>query len=240
MNGPRRITPSFVSLAALVALAAGCSLDDSGYQPGELGNGGFYFSCDDNAASCSKYSNDSSKFPKAVSLGSTFKVRFEPKKTSGVDIHFNESAPDRGIIVQPVADFITRGPRGLTAVKGGYATLASRDASGQLIDYTVIRVAKPDALVVYPEVSSGATPIPVATINLKPSDSKTFSAFAQQNKEDLAGSLQIEWTSSNPSVVTVQNVSGGKATISAVSAGNATLTATGGTFSQTVPVVVAP
>ena len=93
------------------ALAAACSSSDSGYQPGNLGNGGFYFSCDD-AVACSKYSNDASKFPKAVSLGSTFAVRFVPKPSSGLDIHFNEAAPDRGITVQPIADFVTIGPMG--------------------------------------------------------------------------------------------------------------------------------
>ena len=66
----------------LLAVMAGCSAN-SGYKPGELGNGGFYFSCD-NAVSCNRYSNDASKFPEAVSLGSTFQVRFEPKKDAPV------------------------------------------------------------------------------------------------------------------------------------------------------------
>ena len=57
-------------------------------------------------------------------------MRFQTKTNSGLDIHFNESAPDRGITVAPVGDFVSRGPKGLVAVKSGYATLASRDASG--------------------------------------------------------------------------------------------------------------
>ena len=154
-----------VALAlTLAAATSGCSSADggSGYQAGELGNGGFYFSCDD-AVSCNKYSDDASKFPKAVSLTSTFAVRFVPKQsTRGIDIRFNESEPDRGIVITPVSDFVTRGPKGLAAVKAGYATLAARDAGGQLVDYVVVRVQKPDALVVYAaDDTTVSTPAPV-------------------------------------------------------------------------------
>ena len=45
----------------LVTVAtSGCSLADPGYKPGELGNGGFYFSCDD-AVACTRYSNDAAR-----------------------------------------------------------------------------------------------------------------------------------------------------------------------------------
>lgn len=233
------------AVAILLAAASGCSSADggSGYQPGELGNGGFYFSCDD-AVSCTKYSDDASKFPKAVSLGSSFAVRFVPKpssSSSGVDIRFNESAPDRGIVIEPVSDFVTRGPRGFTAVKAGYATLASRDAGGQLVDYVVVRVQTPDALVVYAaDDTSVSAPAPVSTVALRMADTKSFKAFARRGTEDLAGSLQVEWKSSNTSVLEVQSTSAGKVTVVARSSGSATLTATGGTFSQDIPVKVSP
>ena len=76
------------------AVASGCSLTDSGYKPGELGNGGFYFSCSD-AVACTRYSNDASKFPQLVSLGSTFEVRFVSKTNAADDTHitFNEKGP---------------------------------------------------------------------------------------------------------------------------------------------------
>jgi hypothetical protein len=233
---------ALLACAATVALSAGCSLSDSGQKPGELGNGGFYFSCDD-AVSCSRYSNDAAKFPEAVSVGSTFAVRFVPKSNSGLDIHFNESVVDRGITVNPISEtYVSRGAKGLAAVKTGYATLASRDASGALVDYVVVRVAKPDALVVYSADDVTDTPAHVDSISLSvgASDQRSYRAFAQQNSATLAGSLAVEWTSTNPSVASVASTTDGKATIVAKSAGSAMLVAVGGAFTQQIPVTVSP
>lgn len=178
-----------------------------------------------------------------MALGSTFAVTFTPKPGSGLDIHFNEAAPDRGITVSPVSEaFVSRGVNGLVALKTGYATIASRDAAGQLVDYVVLRVAKPDTLVVYSADRPTRDPVPVDTVQLSLSqgDRKTFRAFAQQKKANLAGSLQVEWTSSNPLVADVQSTTGGIATIVPRSAGSAMLVATGGTFTQQVPITVKP
>lgn len=242
MTLPTTRTPLLALLAgAAVAFIAGCSLSDSSSKPGELGNGGFYLSCDD-AVACSRSSNDAAKFPEAVSVGSTFAVRFVPKSNSGLDIHFNESAVDRGITVSPVSEvYVSRGSKGLAAVKTGYATLASRDASGALVDYVVLRVAKPDSLVVYAaDDTSTPTPAHVSNITLSTSERRSYRAFAQQNKTDLAGSLQVEWTSSDSKVFVVESSTDGKATIVAKAAGTATLVATGGTFAQSIPITVSP
>jgi hypothetical protein len=239
---PRTVVSALAALAAVVALASGCSLaSTAGEKPGELGNGGFFFSCAD-AVSCAPYSNDAAKFPSAISLGSSFDVRFVPKSnTSGTNIRFSEGAPNRGITVSSVGeDYVSRGPAGFVALKSGYATLASRDASGQLVDYVVVRVAKPDTLLVYPADGTSSTPAPVSTVALANGERRPFRAFAQAQKQDLAGSLQIEWTSSNPSVVYVESVNDGTASVVARSAGKASLVATGGTFVQSVPVVVSP
>ncbi|MEA2750995.1 MAG: hypothetical protein QOI41_5138 [Myxococcales bacterium] len=232
----------FVTGLFAAALAAGCSLSDPGLKPGELGNGGFHFSCDD-AVACSKYTGSATQFPDAVALGSTFAVTFTPKSASGLDIHFNEAAPDRGITVSPVSDvFVTRGANGLVALKTGYATINSRDAAGHLVDYIVLRVAKPDALVVYSADQPTTDPVAVDAVQLSLSqgDRKTFRAFAQQNKAGLAGSLQLEWTSTNPLVAEVTSTTGGVATLVPRSTGSAMLVATGGTFTQQVPITVVP
>jgi hypothetical protein len=235
----KRIFTAFAMLALV-----GCSASDSnssGYQPGALGNGGFLFNCDSVATSCSHFSNDANKFPKAVAVSSTFSVRFVPKSdTSGIQIHFNESAPDKGITVESVGDYITTGPSGLTAVKLGFATLASKDAAGQLVDYTTIRIVKPDTLVVYPASTSAApTPVAKVTLSLASSDLKSYQAFARSGAEELAGKLQIDWASSDPTTFDV-NVSAAGATLTAKKAGNATLRVTGATFLQEIPVEVQP
>ena len=232
-------------LTAFVAavIAAGCSSVDPGTKAGELGNGGFHFSCDD-AVACGKYTDTAQKFPDAVALGSTFAVTFTPKAgSSGLDIHFNDSVADRGITVSPISDvFVTRGVKGLVALKSGYATLASRDASGQLVDYVVLRVARPDALVIYSADQPTTNPVAVSAVELSVSaaDQKMFRAFAQQNKADLAGSLQVEWTSTNTLVAEVVNATDAVATVVPRSAGSAMLVATGGTFTQQIPITVKP
>ncbi|MDB4938679.1 MAG: hypothetical protein JWP87_5651 [Labilithrix sp.] len=171
-------------------------------------------------------------------------MRFVPKSSSGLDIHFNESAPDRGVTVAPIGDaYISRGTKGLAAVKAGYATLASRDAAGTLVDYVVVRIAKPDALVVYSaDDSSSSNPPPVSNVELSVggNNRKSFRAFAQQNKGYLAGSLQIEWKSSNTAVAEIESTTDGKVTLVARSAGTAMLVATGGTFTQQTPITVKP
>lgn len=235
----RRVGTLVTAVLGAVLFTVGCSsTNGSGYKEGDLGNGGFYFSCED-AVSCQPYSNDAAKFPKAVSLSSSFSVRFVPQASSNtVHITFNESAPDRGITVAPVGEFVSRGPKGLVAVKSGYATLASRDASGDLIDYVVIRVVMPDALVVYDAGESTSSPRPVDKIKLATDDRATYRAFAQAKKENLAGTLQLEWTSSDPTILDVESATDGAATVVAKAPGTATLTATGGTFTQKVAVEV--
>src|SRR6185295_17595660 len=92
----RRIFPMAMVgplVAVTIAITSGCSATNGGSKDGELGNGGFYFSCND-AVACTPYSNDAAKFPKAVSLGSTFTVRFVPKPISNSLITFNDKAPD--------------------------------------------------------------------------------------------------------------------------------------------------
>ncbi len=226
---------------AALLLASGCSSTAStGSLAGELGNGAFYFSCDD-AVAFTPYSNDAAKFPKFVSLGSTFQVRFVSKSASSSNIKFNEGAPDRGIVVSPIgAEFVSRGPSGLVALKLGLATLASRDASGQLVDYAFIRIAKPDALVVYSADDRTEKPTRIDSLLLEPGERTNLRAFAQAKKEVLAGSLQIEWRSQDTKTVDIESTTEGVATVIAKAPGKTQIIATGGTFPQSIEVEVKP
>lgn len=229
-----------IAMFGLVA-ASGCSLaDNTGYKAGELGNGGFYFSCDD-AVSCAEYSNDAKKFPETVSLGSTFRVRFVSQSTSSKAsyITFNESAPNRGLTVNPIGEYLSFGPKGMLAQKEGYATIFSRDAAGQLVDYINVQIVKPDALVVYAADDVSASPTRIDAVKVSLSDRRSLRAFARQNKKTLAGSLQVEWTSSSTAFFDV-DTSDGKAVIVPKKAGQGTLVAVGGTFKQEIPVEVTP
>jgi len=236
----RVMRPWFLASLVVAALSVlgGCQLDDSGYKAGELGNGGFYFSCDD-AAACSRYTNDASKFPKDVAVSSTFGVRFVPKTdTTGIQIHFNDSNPDRGIVIQTIGDFVSKGPKGLTAVKTGYTSIVARDAAGFVIDYTVIQIAKPDSLVVFAADDPSTNPPRIERVALANGERRAFRAFAQKNKADLAGSLQVDWKSDDPTVAEVENTTDGKVTIIARKSGSTMLKVRGATFEQVVPVEV--
>lgn len=219
-----------------VVAASGCSASDGGYKPGELGNGGFYFSCD-NAVSCARYSNDAAKFPKAVSLGSTFTMRFVTTASNDSHITFDDKAPDRGITIKPAGEFISRGPNGMVAVKSGYATVTSRDAAGQLVDFVTIRVAKPEKLVVYPADDVTDTPQHVDSVTVGLGERRTYRAFAQEKGQVLAGTLQVEWKSADTRIVDIELLDG-KATIVPRAAGKTNLVATGGTFAQEIPIEV--
>ena len=230
------------AVIALVVATSGCSQIDSGYQGGELGNGGFYLSCDD-AVACAAGTDDAKKFPKTVAVGSTFSVRFtNTTTTNGTNIKLTSSA-DRGITIDPVGTFVTRSINGLSGQKPGIATIAAHDASGQLIDFVNVEIGRPDALVIYDAADPSGTTNPYPIVANKLSlesvgDRRTLKAFAQRNKATLAGTLAIEWVSNDPSIFDVETTSGGEATIVAIKTGTATLTATGGTYTQSIQVTV--
>lgn len=227
-----------ITTLGLLAIA-GCSSTE-GYKAGELGNGGFYFACTD-AVSCARYSDDAAKFPKAVSVGSSFQVRFTPRSgTNDSRITFG-SGENRGITIDPVGEYISRGPNGLVALKLGYGTISARDAAGQVVDFVNIRVAKPDALVVYDAaVAHGDTPNRIDALTMSLSRSRQLRAFAQEKNSVLAGTLAVEWTVvPKTGVVDIQD-SDGEITVTPRAAGSAKLTAVGGTFTQEILVEVKP
>jgi len=227
-----------ITTLGLLAIA-GCSSTE-GYKAGELGNGGFYFACTD-AVSCARYSDDAAKFPKAVSVGSSFQVRFTPQSGRN-DSHITFGSGDnRGITIDPVGEYISRGPSGLVALKLGYGTISARDAAGQFIDFVNIRVAKPDALVVYDAaVAHGDTPSRIDALTMSLSRSRQLRAFAQEKNSVLAGTLAVQWTVVPKTGVVDIEDSDGEITVTPRAAGTAKLTAVGGTFTQEISVEVKP
>jgi hypothetical protein len=129
------------------------------------------------------------------------------------------------------------------ALKLGYGTVAARDAAGQLVDFVNIRVAKPDALVIYDAaVAHGETPsrIDSLTIKLGQQDSRQLKAFAQEKNSVLAGSLAVQWSVEPKTGIVDLLDSEGEVTVTPRAAGTAKLTASGGTFTQEISVEVTP
>lgn len=233
----------FASLFALGAF--GCSaghdaaLDTSAAKTGSLANGDFYFTCDDTVA-CSKYRNVSKEFPDAVAEGAVFHVQYQLFSNS---LTLKDNIPGQGYTLATVGrDILTVGPEGFTGVKAGYGTVVVRTAEGHIVDFTTMRIAKPDAIAVYDvsnQQGSGANLVTQA-LAMKVKDQKELNAVARQKQADLAGVFEAEWVSDHPEIVSVDTRTGNKIQISAVAAGKATLTIKQAALTQTVSIEVTP
>ncbi len=244
-SSARSVGACFAVAATLATALIGCSdLDASSaaYRTGELGNGGFAFKCDE-AVSCRQWSDDAAKFPDTVALGSTFRLRYIPNAASTpslVDINIGTSFenPD-GTVIQTVGDdFLSRGADGFLAVSEGYGTVVARNVQGVVLDYTQLRIVRPDALFVYIADNTSDRPPRVTTVQMHVGESVTYRAAAERGSQILAGSIRAEWTSSNESVADATGDTTGKVTLYARSVGQTTLTVSGGSFTEEIPVEV--
>jgi hypothetical protein len=212
------------------------------YRGGELGNGGFAFKCDE-AVSCRQWSDDAAKFPDTVALGSTFRLRYIPRSASTPTLNINITTPENpdGTIIEGVgSDFLTKSVDGFLAVGEGYGTVVARNAQGVVLDYTQLRILRPDSLFVYQADSSSERPPRITSVQLRVGENVTYRAAAERSSEILAGEIRCEWTSGDESVVDTTVDSSGKVTVYARSAGETTLSVAGGSFSQELAVEVTP
>jgi hypothetical protein len=204
------------------------------YKQGALGNGGFLFQCDDSVA-CDRWSDGNAKdFPSQIATGSTFQLRFVAAQDQG-DLVANSQ---QGTTLRPLAPYVSTGPDGITTLKPGLGTVMARNAGGSVIDYVTLHILKPDALVVYAAEYKGTSPTPIESLTMKAADRRSFRTVGQIDKQALAGSIRIEWTSSDQSVIDVESYTGGVVTLIAKKAGTATLTAAGAALTKSVSVTV--
>lgn len=224
--------------ALAAAFIAGCGARGGDVKAGELGNGGFTFSCDDGAA-CAPYSHEATTFPSAVSLSSTFDVNFQPRSTSS-----DEPKPQGGITLSSVGDdFFTRGPQGFVAQREGYGTIAAFDSAGKLVDYTVIEIIKPDVLTIYDaerESSDDADPPSLDVIELREGESRSFRVLPRNDAGvPLAGKVGVKWSSPS-SVATVQPGSSGRYSVYGNAAGATVVAIDGAALHREIKVLVTP
>jgi hypothetical protein len=223
--------------ATVLVVGAGACADmapsSPSYKPGELGNGGFQFTCDDSVA-CNKF-NAAQEFPNTVAQGASFTVRYVPR-----DATQTKPGSNAGITTSPVGTtFLSTGPDGLVGVRAGVGTITARNAQGSLVEFTAIKIERPDAIVVYDgEYTGTTTPVTIDKVTLKVNEVKTLRALARRTGHDLAGLLTYEWSTDTSSVVKVDTVTNGKVTLVGKSAGSAKIIVKGGSFEQDVPVEV--
>lgn len=247
--------------AALLLFAVGATLastacTDTGPRPppsaikaGELGNGGFTFTCDDSVV-CAKYTNTAQNFPKAVALGSTFRAQFVPNPGTDVDVSVSRTQVDVGVDGKQSAfsidgvgrTWLSRGPEGLAALKPGYATITAKNSLGQLVDYAVIRIAEADAIVVYDGAfkAGSSAPARITAINLKVGERRTFRALARAKNEDLAGAVRFDWKSLDESVLQIESLTEGTVTVLAKAAGKTALSTEGASLVSKTDAEVTP
>lgn len=234
---------SLVPLAGLALALGACtpnpSPGDAAYRDGSLGQGSFAFACDDGLACHVTSSGDAKTFPSMIATGSRFDVRFVPNDEQGVDDPFDSSSTN-GIVITPVAPYLENGIDGLAAVKPGWGTLLATDATGAVVDYIIVTIVQPDALVVY-DANTPLTlenPASIDEVSLSPGDTRTFRVVAEKNDERVAGALTTSWSSSDESILDVDRSPGGLVTVRAKKAGSATLTAKGAALETKVTVDV--
>lgn len=228
-----------LSLGALAAaFVIGCGARGGDVKAGELGNGGFAFSCDDGAA-CAPYSHEATTFPSAVSLSATFDVSFRPRSTSS-----DEPQPQGGITLSSVGgEFFSRGPQGFVAQREGYGTIAAFDATGKLVDYTVIEIIKPDVLTIYDaerEASDDVDPPSLDVIELREGESRSFRVLPRNDAGlPLAGKVGVKWSALS-SIASVQAESSGKYSVYGNAAGATTIAIDGAALHREIKVLVLP
>lgn len=238
----KRTTTIAGAIALSIGALAGCNNPASGspaYKEGELGNGDFLFACDDGAA-CLPYSGDAAKFPAQIAIGSSFDVRFVSRGQQGSVITINDKRYE-GIVAQPVAPYVSKGPDGFVAKKPGYGTIIVRDSKGTVIDYVTLKIVQPNDLIVYEasyDVSRGKEPPRIQAMNLKVGESPSYRVVAEYGAEPAAGSIPVKWESDDNTVVEVESYSRGVVNLRAKGAGKTKVKASGAALEKQIDVEV--
>ena len=211
---PVQLTALLVGALGVV-FATGCSgighpsATSPAVETGVLGNGGFTFKCDDSVA-CNQW-NTAKVFPKKIASGSNFDIQFALRENSGGYVYLKDA--ERGTTVDGVGKYISRGASGFGATNPGIATVAARDSKGWLVDYITVNVVQPTSLVVYDAEYTGDDPRAIATVTMKPDESRSFRVVARHAGENLAGAIALKWESNDSSIVAIESYSRGKVTV---------------------------
>jgi hypothetical protein len=234
---------SAAAIAFAVGALSGCSGNppsgSPAYKEGELGNGDFLFVCDDGVA-CLPYAGAAKNFPKAIATGATFDVRFVAKNQQGADITINERRYE-GIKAFAVGPYMGEGPEGFVALQPGYGTLMVRDSRNTVIDYVTLKILKPNSLVIYDanyDITRGKEPPRIQALNLKVDATSSYRVVAEYNRESIAGSIPVDWTSDDSSIVEIESYTNRVVNLRTKKIGKTTLTADAAGLKKTVDVEV--
>lgn len=256
-----RVLAPLLAAFAVGALGAlgGCSSEGVGpgsaaYQSGELGNGGFTFSCaDTNLACLEQSSGDAKAFPAGVAKLSSFRVRYVPKPgyESSVNVIIDDTGGSASASagskstgsLEVVGDkYLQKRSDGIFALAPGLGTIVARDASGNLIEFTTIPIREAARLVVYEAAFTGSqSQSSTRSITMKKGEQKSYRVVAQDaTAQNLGGSFVTEWKAVDEAVATLDSRDRGVLNLVGLAAGKTTIRVTGLGLSTEVPVEVQP
>lgn len=210
------------ALALLCALA--CNPIEADETSGELGNGAFRWICVGRDAICPS-GGDAERFPEAVATDSRFDVSYRS---------FDDTSDAQ--VSSPSSLIQTTGTN-FRALRAGVAALiARRTVDSANVDFTHLTLLDVAALEVRRD--SGAS---VALVMDVGSVQSLVAEPVDDTGTVLAGAIDVEWTSSDPSVLALELASGSaRMNVRAASAGTATLGVEHGAVSQSFEIEVIP
>lgn len=219
-HGPR-IALLGLGFAALTGCSQPPEVPTSGN--GELHQGSFVYTCSSSSDAASCGPNGAPTLPTGIALGADFGLRYEP---SAAEEH----------ALEPSASFFTVDATTgrLHTARAGYGVVLVTNDKGDVIDFVNLRVKTIATLTV-----AGVDPDTSLVVGeTRTLDVTAFDAVG----EPLAGTLALEWESSDPAVATVTvtdtDRSLGTATVHTVAPGTARLRVVAGTTTGTISIKV--
>jgi hypothetical protein len=225
-------------VALLVGLLAGCGSSDS-TRNGNLGHGTFSYKCVDQSDSACKTGTLTTgplggpvEFPGAIAEGAQFRLAYTVKPG-------DETLAGNPTLRVVSNVYLTKESDTFTALKTGFgAVVAKSTTTGQVIDYTLIKINPLGSLRLSDTL--GSLPPPTVTVAKGATTEYVVEALGLHG-ETLDGTLGYKWDSSDATVVTLQMGNPtARMKILASKAGTATLTVTLGAQSKVLSITVTP
>lgn len=225
-------------VAVLVSIVAGCSSSGS-TRSGNLGHGTFNYKCVDQSDAACKTATITTgplagpaEFPGAIAEGAQFRMAYVIKPG-------DETLAGNPTLRVVSNVYLTKESDTFTALKSGFgAVVAKSTTTGQVIDYTLIKINPVGSLRL--SDPGGGLPPPTVTLARGVTTEYVVEALGLHG-ETLDGTLGYKWDTSDATVVTLQMGNPtARMKVLASKAGTATLTVTLGTQSKLLSITVTP
>jgi hypothetical protein len=217
---PESLSRSLLGLAALSLFACSTPPGLPTNGNGELHQGTFLYACSSAADATCPAGIAPKTLPSGIAIGADFELRYTPTSPTKTSL-------------EPTRDFFSVDASGrFRAKRSGYGAVLVKDERGGVVDFVNLRV-KAIASLAIAGIDENA--------NLAVAQTRVLSAAPLDTAGDpLAGTVPLEWESSDPSVVTVTTTDDdrarGSATLRAIGAGTARIRVISGTATSTVSV----